>query len=111
MEPSYIALNVSAEIVPVNPDAAAMVEARLRENLNRYLHPLTGGPDRKGWGFGAGVHLSNIAAVIEDTEGVDYARDIHLFVDGGEHCQSVEVPRDALLCAGAHELKLAVGVR
>lgn len=110
IEPNYIALNVSAEIVPVDPDAAAMVEARLRENLNRFLHPLTGGPDRNGWGFGVGVHLSNIAAVIEDTEGVDYARDIHLFVDGGEHCQSVEVPRDALLCSGAHELKLAVGV-
>lgn len=110
IEPNYIALNVSAEIVPVDPDAAAMVEARLRQNLNRYLHPLTGGPDRNGWGFGAGVHLSNIAAVIEDTEGVDYAREINLFIDGGELCQSVEIPRDALLCAGAHELKLAVGV-
>ncbi len=111
IEPNYIALNVAAEIVPVDPDATAMVEARLRENLNRFLHPLTGGPGRNGWGFGAGVHLSNIAAVIEDTEGVDYARNIHLFVDGGEHCQSVEVPGDALLCAGAYELKLSVGVR
>ncbi len=108
VEPNYIALNVSAEIVPVNPNAAAMVEARLRQNLDRYLHPLTGGPDRKGWGFGEGVHLSNIAAVIEATDGVDYARNIHLYVDGGEHCQSVEVPRNTLICAGAHELKLFV---
>jgi hypothetical protein len=111
IEPNYIALNVSAEIVPVDPNAAAMVEARLRENLNHFLHPLTGGPDGNGWGFGESAHLSNIAAVIEDTDGVDYARDIRLFVDGGEQSQSVEVPRDALLCAGAHEIKLAVGVR
>jgi hypothetical protein len=88
-----------------------MVEARLRENLNRFLHPLTGGPDSNGWGFGEAAHLSNIAAVIESTEGVDYARDIRLYVDGGERGQSIEVPRDALLCAGAHEIKLAVGVR
>lgn len=111
VEPRYIALNVAAEIVPQDPSAAATVAAQLRENLNRYLHPLTGGPDKKGWGFGAGVHMSNIAAVIEATLGVDYARDIHLFVDGGERCQSVTVPRDALLCAGAHELKLVVGMR
>ena len=111
VEPRYIALNVAAEIVPQDPSAAATVAAQLRENLNRYLHPLTGGPDGKGWGFGAGVHMSNIAAVIEATYGVDYARDIQLFVDGGERCQSVTVPRDALLCAGAHELKLVVGMR
>ena len=111
VEPSYVALNVAAEIVPENPNASAMVEARLRENLNRFLHPLTGGPGGKGWGFGEDVYLSNIASVIEATDGVDYARDIRLSVDGGERCQSVEVPRDALLCAGAHELKLAVGVR
>ncbi|MFZ2162580.1 MAG: putative baseplate assembly protein [Sideroxyarcus sp.] len=111
VEPNYIALNVSAEIVPVDPNAASMVEARLRENLNRFLHPLTGGPAGNGWGFGEAAHLSNIAAVIEDTDGVDYARDIRLFVDGGERGQSIEVPRDALLCAGAHEIKLAVGVR
>ena len=111
VEPSYIALNVAAEIVPGDPNAAATVEAQLRENLDGFLHPLTGGPRGNGWGFGEGVHLSNIAAVIEATDGVDYARDIHLYVDGGERCQSVVVPGDALLCAGAHELKLVVGVR
>jgi hypothetical protein len=111
VEPSYIALNVAVEIVPKDINTAAIVEAQLRKNLNRFLHPLTGGPNGKGWGFGEDLHLSNIASVIESTDGVDYARDIHLSVDGGERCQSVAVPRGALLCAGAHELKLAVGVR
>lgn len=111
VEPSYVALNVAAEIVPKQPGAAAQVEAQLRANLNRFLHPLTGGLNQKGWDFGEDAHLSNIAAVIESTEGVDFARDIRLYVEGGEHCQSVAVPRDALLCSGAHELKLTVGGR
>jgi hypothetical protein len=111
VEPSYVALNVSAEIVPKDPNDAATVETQLRDNLNRFLHPLTGGPGGNGWGFGEDVHLSNIASVIEATDGVDYARDIRLFVDGGERCQSVAVPRDTLICSGAHELKLAVGIR
>ncbi len=111
VEPSYIALNVATEIVPMDPSAAARVEAQLRENIRRFLHPLTGGPGGKGWDFGQGVHLSNIAAEIEATDGVDYARDIRLYVGGDERCQSVSVPRDALLCTGAHELKLVVGMR
>lgn len=111
VEPRYMALNVSAEIVPKDPSAAARVEAQLRENLNRFLHPLTGGVARHGWAFGEDVHLSNIASVIESSEGVDYARDIQLYIDGAEQDQSVRVPRDILICSGAHELKLAVGVR
>lgn len=111
VEPNYVALNIAAEIVPKQPDAAAQVEAQLRANLNRFLHPLTGGFNQKGWNFGEDAHLSNIAAVIENTEGVDFARDIRLYVEGGEHCQSVAVPRDALLCSGVHELKLTVGGR
>jgi len=111
LEPVYIALNVAAEVVPVDPDAAAAVEARLRGNLDRFLHPLTGGSQGAGWAFGEGVYMSNIAALIEGTEGVDHARDIHLFVDGGEQGRSIAVPRDSLLCSGAHELKLTVGVR
>jgi hypothetical protein len=111
VEPRYVALNVAAEIVANDPSAAAKVEAQLRENLHRFLHPLTGGFGRKGWGFGEDVHLSNIASVIESTEGVDYAREIQLSVDGGEQGQSVAVPRDTMICSGAHELKLAIGVR
>lgn len=111
VEPRYVALNVAAEIVAKDPSAAARVEVQLRANLNRFLHPLTGGFGRNGWRFGEDVHLSNIASVIESTEGVDYARDIQLSVDGGEQGQSVAVPRDTLICSGAHELKLAVGVR
>ena len=111
VEPSYVALNVAAEIVPRSGSRRPHGGGAVAENLDRFLHPLTGGPGGKGWGFGEGVHLSNIAAVIEATDGVDYARDIRLYVEGGERCQSVAVPRDALLCAGAHELKLSVGVR
>jgi hypothetical protein len=111
IEPRYVALNVSAEIVPAYPAAAARVEALLHDGISRFLHPLTGGPRGTGWGFGEALHVSNIAAAIEGTDGVDYARDIRLYVNGGEECRSVTVPEDALLCSGEHEFKLAVEVR
>lgn len=111
IEPRYMALNIAVEIIPVDPTEAALVEAQVRDSLTRFLHPLAGGPCGNGWGFGEDVHLSNIAFVIESTTGVDYARDIQWSVDGGEQAQSVAVPRDTLICSGAHEIKLAVGVR
>lgn len=111
IEPRYMALHIAVEIIPVDPTEAAWVEAQVRDSLTRFLHPLAGGPCGNGWGFGEDVHLSNIASVIESTTGVDYARDIQWSVDGGEQAQSVAVPRDTLICSGAHEIKLAVGVR
>jgi len=111
IEPRYIPISVAAEIVPLVPGRAAAVEARLRRRLNDFLHPLIGGSARGGWGFGASLQLSHIASLIEATVGVDYARSIQLFVDGAEACGSVAVPLDALVCAGAHELKLVVGGR
>lgn len=109
VEPTYVPLKVAAEIVPVEPSQAALVEALVRQRLERFLHPLAGGLGGNGWGFGEGLHLSNIATVIERTDGVDYAREIRLYVGDGEQCQSVTVPREALLCSGRHELKLVVG--
>ena len=37
--PQYAAVSVRAEIIPSEPDEAGQVEARVRENLNRFLHP------------------------------------------------------------------------
>jgi predicted phage baseplate assembly protein len=111
VEPCYVALRIAAEIVPLQPDQAALVEARVRQALEGFLHPLTGGPDGSGWGFGEGVHLSNIAAEIGATDGVDYASDIRMYVGEGEVGGSVAVARDALVCSGSHEIKLVLGGR
>src|SRR5439155_14012367 len=38
--PRYAVIRITAEIVPLKPDEAAQVEVRVRNNLNRFLHPL-----------------------------------------------------------------------
>jgi hypothetical protein len=111
VEPVYIQVKIIVQLVPRMLDEAAAVEARVRQSLNQYLHPLTGGVKGSGWQFGEDLHLSAIALIIESTEGVDYALDIKLFVDGGDRGQVVEVPRDVLISSGAHEIKLDSGGR
>jgi hypothetical protein len=59
-------------VVPTSFEESDLVRRRVIENLTEFLHPLKGGPDRRGWDFGRDVFLSEIAAVIEDTTGVDH---------------------------------------
>lgn len=108
---AYIRVSVRAEIVPQQADQAAQVEARVRENLNRFLHPLTGGVDGQGWEFGQAAHLSQIAYVIEATTGVDYAAEVMLMNEGHLYDELISVQADGLVAAGNHELTLTVGVR
>jgi uncharacterized phage protein gp47/JayE len=107
--PQYAPIGVQAEIAPVRPDEAAAVEARVRDALNQFLHPLTGGPAGQGWAFGQTVYLSQIAKVIEGAEGVDHARRIRLIVNEQIFDEFAPVDADTLAAAGDHALKLIIG--
>jgi hypothetical protein len=109
--PTYTLVSIRAEIVPQQPDQAATVEAAVRQRLNQFLHPLTGDTDQRGWQFGQPVRLSQIARVIEETDGVDYCAQLWLMNDGHVYDDMVPVNVDGLVAAGPHELKLTVGVR
>ncbi len=109
--PTYAPVSVRAEIVLRDPQEAAQVEARLRQNLTRFLHPLYGGPDSLGWEFGQPVYLSQVAGVIESTTGVDFTRFITLMVAGTVFGDAVEVDPCALVASGDHEIKLTLGGR
>jgi hypothetical protein len=107
--PKYKKIGIVAEIVPKNPDEAAQVEARALDRLNKFLHPLTGGPDGEGWSFGQPIYLSQIATLIENLQGVDYALHIGLRADGQIFDESVPIDSNVLVTSGDHELKLTIG--
>ena len=106
--PRYVPVGVRAEVLPRRAGDAGHVEARLREALNRFLHPLSGGADGRGWAFGQTVALSDLAALLEATEGVDAVRFLQLMVGQTVHGDTVPVAADELICAGDSQLKLVV---
>jgi hypothetical protein len=108
--PRYVLVSVFAEVVPLLPEEAAVVEARVLERLNEFLHPLTGGRRDEGWDFGEQVSLSQIARLLEETDGVDCATRIELRVAGALCGEWVEVGDDELVAAGVHELKMTLQV-
>jgi hypothetical protein len=109
--PDYVAISVVCEIVPVEADGAAVVEAQVRANLNAFLHPITGGAEGKGWRFGEAVYLSQIARVVEiETEGVDYAIALRMTVGSTIYDDVVPVGEDRLVASGPHEVRITLGV-
>jgi uncharacterized phage protein gp47/JayE len=105
--PNYQPIDVAATIAPVQPDEAGEVAKRAREALLEFFHPLRGGPERAGWEPGRDVFVSDVAAVLERVEGVDYVEELILFSQNGIPAgESAPVPEARIVVAGNIQLKL-----
>ena len=107
--PDYVEVIVEATVVPTSPDQAAAVETAATEGLNRYIHPLTGGPEGTGWPFGQDICLSDIIALIERIESVDYVEKVVLRVKNETHEENVPVDEYTLPVSGEHQITISLG--
>jgi predicted phage baseplate assembly protein len=108
LAPDYVAIGVRAEILAVDARQAGRIEALVRLRLRQFLHPLAGGRDGHGWDFGDTVYLSDLAALIEDTPGVDAVRFLQLMVGQAVFGDSVPVAPYQLVAAGDAQLMILV---
>jgi hypothetical protein len=104
--PTYLPIGVAALVVPRVRGEAGSVGDRVRAALERFLHPLTGGPEGRGWEFGRDVFLSDMAAILEAVAGVDYVRQLDLLLDSAPVGTRVEVPPDRIVVAGPLRIEM-----
>jgi hypothetical protein len=104
--PAYQPVSVVAEIAIRDAGMAAAVEERLRDALDAFLHPLTGGVERGGWHFGEDVPLSRIAGLVEGTDGVAFAQELQLVSGAAVEGERIDIAPEGLPSAGRHLLKL-----
>jgi hypothetical protein len=107
--PEYLPVDVEATIVPRDPAEAGAVETRSRAALALLLHPLRGGPDGGGWPPGRDVYLSDVAAVLERVEGVDFVEQLAISSGGRIGGESLPVADHRTVVAGDLRLTLARG--
>lgn len=98
--PDYLPVGARVTVAAVDPDDAGPLLRRVHDTLGRFLHPLTGGPDGEGWPFGRSVFLSDVAAVLERLQGVDYVRELVLEAQGLPQSEEVRVPPHRICVAG-----------
>jgi baseplate J-like protein len=74
--PQYVQVDVVVEAAVTSLDGASEVELGIASTLARFLHPLSGGLDGKGWDFGRRPHKSDLYALLEAVPGVDHIRSL-----------------------------------
>jgi len=71
VSPDYIKVTVNATIVPLEGYLDdSLIRKEVLSALNRYLHPVKGGPDGQGWPIGRNVYFSELYELMETIEGV-----------------------------------------
>jgi uncharacterized phage protein gp47/JayE len=108
--PTYLAVDVTATLAPVDPDEAGTVEQDALQALAGFLNPLTGGPGGLGWDVGRALYTSDVAAVLGEVAGVDYVQELALYVNGVLQGSQVQVPLGQILVAGQLKVSLVLPV-
>ena len=105
--PTYVTVDVSVRLALVPGADASAATGLVRARLERFLHPLRGGPAERGWPFGRDVYRSEVMQLVDETDGVDHVEDLALAASGEEPaCGNLCIPPTALVVAG----ELDVGV-
>jgi uncharacterized phage protein gp47/JayE len=107
--PEYQAVDVFATLRLVGGAGAGTVERAVHDAVATFLHPLRGGPSGQGWSPGEDVFLSDLAAVVERVEGVDYSGELALLRDGVAQGERLEIGAGRIPVAGDIRLRLVEG--
>ncbi len=82
-EPEYVGVSVTTEVIIEpkynNPRAIEQIRNQLLIALYRFLNPLTGGIEGKGWDLGRPVSRSDIFSLCQKIPGVRYLGMVELF--------------------------------
>lgn len=99
--PPWVQVSVTATVVPASLEVADGLAQMIRQRLDQFLHPLTGGMAGQGWPFGREPHESDLYRVIEAIDQVDYVQSLTLKLSPDS------LPDHFLVYSGIHSITLA----
>lgn len=110
VQPKYV--DVSAQIsvyFKVSGSQVGAAKKQIEDRVKRYLDPVQGGPDGRGWAFGRGLHKSDLYHLVNSVDGVEYTKEVTLFrEDSTLPLEGVDVSPDELVFpAGVTVVELA----
>jgi predicted phage baseplate assembly protein len=98
VRPRYADVSLSLKIVRSSTGPGDRVKRQIDQNLRRFLHPLVGGRDGKGWPFGRSVYKVDLYHLVEEVDGVDFVDSVTLMnLERGEEAEQVRLQEDQLV--------------
>ncbi len=70
-KPNYTELSLKVTLIRRTVGQSERLRIEIEQRLRRYLHPLLGGRDGKGWPFGRSIYRTDLVHLVEDIPGVD----------------------------------------
>ena len=110
-EPAYIPVAVKVKLRAVPGAERAQVEADVLARLYRFLNPLVGGGEGKGWVFGRDLFVSEVYQCLQGIPNIQFTRSVEIFQSGpdglprGEALEEVEVVGHGIVISGQHAVE------
>ncbi len=74
VKPRYFTIGVRLTLHLKRDAVEDETQEQAVESLRNFFHPVSGGPDGKGWSFGRNVFVSEIYELLDTLSGVDYVK-------------------------------------
>ncbi|MCJ7701503.1 MAG: putative baseplate assembly protein, partial [Anaerolineales bacterium] len=109
--PAYYWVAVKVQLHPAPGENKSEVESQVLARLNRFLNPLTGGQEGKGWPFGRDLFLSDVYQCLQGIPNVHFIRSVEMFAaqaDGkpqGDPLESLEIVSHGVVASGLHAVE------
>lgn len=96
-KPTYIELSLKVTLIRRTVGQSERLRNEIEQRLRRYLHPLLGGKDGKGWPFARPIYRTDLVHVVEDVPGVDAIDSVQIYdEDRRVMVESVKLKGDEL---------------
>jgi predicted phage baseplate assembly protein len=109
--PHYSTVSIRAHLqIRPEVDRRALISEAQRA-LDRWFHPLKGGPDGQGWPIGRAVYRAELLALLNDLQGVLYVEDLTWRLDDqpASRCGNITICPHGLIASGLHEMTVNEG--
>lgn len=105
--PWYRRIDVSAHLLFTSLQSASTMQQVVQHQLDRFLHPLTGGDEGQGWPFGRQPYTSDFFALIGALPGIDHVRTLTMTISPGD-ADHIHKRDYFLIAPGRHQLEFSV---
>ena len=96
-KPTYIEISLKVTLIRRTVGQSERLRNEIEQRLRRYLHPLIGGKDGKGWPFTRPIYRTDLVHVVEDVPGVEAIDSVQIYdEDRRVMVESVKLKGDEL---------------
>lgn len=109
--PSYQWVAVKVRMRATPGSDVGKVQAEVLRRLYRFINPLTGGPEEKGWPFDRNLFVSDVYQCLQGTPDVQFIQGIEMYnasssgEPSGGPIEMLEVLAHSTIASGKHEVE------